>query len=276
MGLIINFERDSCVPMKFFGGTTLCDQKNSQRIEEDRFAQYGTCITTLTAIPNGYYPPACWCLPMKAGNMISKNKIIGSGSITTANANMGFDLGATLTGQGDVYQAIGELVADLLATLTGSGNITNAELEGIVEAMATLSGTGNITGIIEALAELSATLIGSGDVIADMDGIGEMAATIKGYGDLSVEGLRDAVWTAVASKYVDPLTMGGKVNNAGAAANPWDVILEGGTAGEILESLLKLTGNKVTKAGNIITIYETDGVTVWKEFDLSNGGRIEQ
>lgn len=39
--------------------------------------------------------------------------------------------------------------------------------------------------------------------------------------------------------------------------------------------ILKLTGNKVTKDGEIITIYEDDEVTVWKQFDLTDGGRVE-
>ena len=42
-----------------------------------------------------------------------------------------------------------------------------------------------------------------------------------------------------------------------------------------LISILKLTGNKVIKSGDTITIYENDGVTIWKQFDLANGGRIE-
>lgn len=39
--------------------------------------------------------------------------------------------------------------------------------------------------------------------------------------------------------------------------------------------ILKLTGNKVTKSGDVITIYEDDGTTVWKQFNLANDGRVE-
>lgn len=42
-----------------------------------------------------------------------------------------------------------------------------------------------------------------------------------------------------------------------------------------VEEILKLTGNKVTKSGNIITIYEDDGTTPWRRYDLSNGGRVQ-
>jgi len=37
----------------------------------------------------------------------------------------------------------------------------------------------------------------------------------------------------------------------------------------------KLTGNKVIKANNIISIYEDDGNTIWRQYDLSGGGRIQ-
>ena len=45
--------------------------------------------------------------------------------------------------------------------------------------------------------------------------------------------------------------------------------------GSILASTLKMIENKVTRSGDIITIYEDDEITVWKQFDLSSGGRVE-
>lgn len=42
--------------------------------------------------------------------------------------------------------------------------------------------------------------------------------------------------------------------------------------GEIVRKMLH---NKVTKSGDIITIYEDDGTTVWKQFNLANNGRVE-
>jgi hypothetical protein len=43
-----------------------------------------------------------------------------------------------------------------------------------------------------------------------------------------------------------------------------------------LETILKMTYNKATKSGDIVTIYESDGITVWKQFSLASGGRVEQ
>jgi len=42
----------------------------------------------------------------------------------------------------------------------------------------------------------------------------------------------------------------------------------------IIIDIEKLTGNKVTRAGDIISIFESDGVTLWKQYNLANGGRV--
>jgi len=44
--------------------------------------------------------------------------------------------------------------------------------------------------------------------------------------------------------------------------------------GDVL-TLLRLTGNKVTKSGDVITIYEENGSTVWRQYNLASGGRVE-
>ena len=43
-----------------------------------------------------------------------------------------------------------------------------------------------------------------------------------------------------------------------------------------INDVRKITINKVTKSGSIITVYEDDGTTVWKQFDLAGDQRIEQ
>jgi len=42
-----------------------------------------------------------------------------------------------------------------------------------------------------------------------------------------------------------------------------------------MEGVRMITMNKVTRSGDIITVYEDDGITVWKTFDLAGGGRVE-
>ncbi len=43
----------------------------------------------------------------------------------------------------------------------------------------------------------------------------------------------------------------------------------------LVDDIAKLTGNKVTKVGNIITIYEANEIDTWRQYDLSDGGRVE-
>ena len=40
------------------------------------------------------------------------------------------------------------------------------------------------------------------------------------------------------------------------------------------EDILKLTGYKVTKSGDVITIYEANGVDIWRQYNLANDGRV--
>jgi hypothetical protein len=42
----------------------------------------------------------------------------------------------------------------------------------------------------------------------------------------------------------------------------------------MIETIEKLTGNKVTKTGDVITIYEANGSTIWRRYNLANGGRV--
>ena len=44
---------------------------------------------------------------------------------------------------------------------------------------------------------------------------------------------------------------------------------------EEAEVVKKMLYNKVVKVGDIATVYEDNGTTVWKQFNLANGGRIE-
>jgi hypothetical protein len=73
-----------------------------------------------------------------------------------------------------------------------------------------------------------------------------------------------------------------EVSDIPTAANIADAVwdeqysahLTSGTFGELLSDVLKLTGYKVTKSGDIITIFESDGSTTWRQYNLANGGRV--
>lgn len=42
-----------------------------------------------------------------------------------------------------------------------------------------------------------------------------------------------------------------------------------------VEEISKLTGNRVSRTGDIITIYEDNGTTIWRKYDLTNQERIQ-
>ena len=44
---------------------------------------------------------------------------------------------------------------------------------------------------------------------------------------------------------------------------------------DIVVDILKLTGNKVTRSGDVITIYEDDAITPWRQYNLANRERIQ-
>lgn len=62
-------------------------------------------------------------------------------------------------------------------------------------------------------------------------------------------------------------------------AGVWDELLSGhetsGTFGYLLGRLFKEGTHKITRSGDIITIYEENGIDVMIQYDLSSGGRVE-
>jgi len=41
-----------------------------------------------------------------------------------------------------------------------------------------------------------------------------------------------------------------------------------------IQSTAKMTGSNVSRSGDTITIYEDDGTTPWRQYNLSSGGRV--
>lgn len=57
-------------------------------------------------------------------------------------------------------------------------------------------------------------------------------------------------------------------------ANPTRT-LSSGTMDAVILAISKVTMNKVTKSGDIITIYEDNETDVWKQYNLADSGRVE-
>jgi len=220
--------------------------------------------TTLAGVPDGYTHPGSYLLPMKAGALSSHNNVTGSGGITDADGWAVRLAVAALTGTGGIT-ADGGLIVQLAAALVGSGTVTAANLQAFLAAVADISGSGTISSAdLEGFGAILAALTGSGTATGSiLTGVGELTADILSYGDLTVEGMRDAVWNAVAASYNDVGTMGEKMNDAGSGSNPWTEVIEDSyTAAELLRIITAaLAGELSGAATTTITIKGVDGTT---------------
>ena len=217
-----------------------------------------------SGVPDGYRPPYCWVLPQTAGALAARNTLDGTGGITDADGWAVRLAIAALTGTGGIT-ADGGLVVQLAAALVGSGTVTAANLQAFLAAVADISGSGTISSAdLEGFGAILAALTGSGTATGSiLTGVGELTADILSYSDLTVEGMRDAVWNAVAANYNDVGTMGEKMNDAGSGSNPWTEVIEGSyTAAEIFRIIAAaLAGELSGAATTTITIKGLDGTT---------------
>lgn len=273
MGLLTNGFRDSIGVFQFYGAGTVNGGypstlvANFSRTGRNRNFAAGEGIADGTVgRPYGYRNPGAWIMPQKAGALSAHYLLLGDGDLTAAIAG-GKNAEATLTGSGDL-SAVGALIVSLVASLTGSGTVSGAALLAYLNLAATLAGSGDLEGAATALGHAAALLEGEGTVAGTSaaTALGELIAsiTVTGTG-LTTSNVGAAVWSAIAAANNDPGTMGEKLNDAGAAANPWTEVLESGmTAAEILRVILAgVAGDcTVTDAGGgsyTITFKSVDG-----------------
>lgn len=245
MGLTRNVYRDSDIPFFQFGGTSMSGEQPNFINEECWISIYAgeSGFSHLTSLPDGNYPPVTWRLPLTAGALSSRNKISGNGTLS-ASANIGYQISASLSGSGTVTSAIGQLIVNLIASISGQGTINSANISGFIEAIATLTGSGAISDAkLTGIGDMIADIDGMGDILASIGGVGALVAEIKSYGDLSAEGLRDAIWNAVASNYTSTGTMGAKLNVAASGGVDYDTLAEAVWDKDVSGS----TGNKAAK-----------------------------
>lgn len=245
-------------------------------INRGRFYRSQTSATYATwANPTGYYPPATWIIPQKAGEMSTYYNLVGTGTITFANLAGGKYGTATLTGSGTITNADLGLIVQMVATLLGIGTLS-ADIIGQLNANATLTGTGTISSAsLGALGGLLASLTGSGTLSAAIQALGNMSADITSQGStLTTANVGAAVWSAIASENNTPLTMGEKLNDAGSASNPWTEVIESGyTAGQILKILAAVAAGKLAGAPNSpIQITGIDGTTTRVSATVDSSG----
>lgn len=199
-------------PGRFLSGTagTLRSNRNKPGMQANRFQAMDR---RSAALPEGHLPPSAWSLARTAGGMSSRNEILGDASMAGSGA-LGLNGVAALSGDGTVTSALLALVVSAVASLSGSGSLT-ADIVGKLEAAAALAGSGDLTAGAGALASLLADLSGAGSAAAVPYASGSVSANIRGYSDLTPEGLRDAVWNALAASYNTAGTMGAAVQSGG-------------------------------------------------------------
>lgn len=176
----------------------------------------------LAAYPSGYLHPGAWVLPQKAGSIAARNTIMGDGGISSS-AQSGFNIDASLSGSGTIDSPSLGLIIQIAATLIASGGISSATTQALASIVATITGSSSVTATAAGLADLGASILGSGLVNANNTALMGLSATIRGYSDLSTEGLRDAVWQAIADNYTDAGTMGALLNALSSGVSPEDI-----------------------------------------------------
>lgn len=259
-------------PYRFFGqpDKELYTSKSGQ----NRGMFLASDMVLTASRPEGGSPHSAWVHPYVSGGMsgtlvvdftgngdlLQGGPMTGDGTITFSQDGL-LSLITSLVGNGSWILSGDGMELKLTVSLTGDG-------------VWSLYGINSLSLIVPLFGDGSWTLYG----ISDLRGRLSLIGAWSPYTELSPENLANAVWEALAASHVTTGTMGKKLNDAGSAGDPWETELPGtyeeGTAGNILFEILKLTGHKVTRVGSIITIYEDDELTPWRQYDLANGGRV--
>ena len=221
-----------------------------------------TVALSLYAIPTGSYPDIAWVLPQISGQIASTQPIQGAGAATATLAG-GLNAAAGLTGAGDITSAIAQLIISMVANLAGDGTVSSADLRGFLDAVANLSGSGDLTAAAAALAWMDAATGGSGSITsATPYATGNLSADILSYGSLTPEGIRDAVWNAIAANYGSIGSMGQLLASAGAAGDPLLGVVEGTlTLKDVLRILLAVqAGDASGLEGSSMSFKSLDGL----------------
>ena len=193
------------------------------------------------SFPNGYGMLAGMIQPLRAGGISSYNTPVST-ELFTGNALSGGPVGGsasvvTLTGNNMLLSLVISLGGTAAITLTGNGNILRLTVGLGGTGTWTLTGNLNVLSLIVPFEGSGAfTLTG----ISDLRGILSMEGEWTPFSILSPENLAKAVWADVDGDLVK-----------------------------------KMVAAKVTKLGDVITIYEDDGVTVFRQYNLAGGGRIQ-
>jgi len=216
VGIIGNLSRINVGAVRYNGGGALAlTRGNLARARPGLWRNHicrdgQTEALDLMGAPDGAYPRLAWRLPITGGRISG----IGSAAITlggTATLEQGRPISGTA---GITFAASG--TGGLIVSVAGSVALV-IDAAGTLFASKQVAGSAGITfdaaGTLFATGELSAsagiTLGGAATLI----GIGTIAGSTQEDG-LTVPGIVNAVWGAVASEFNEAGTMGNKLNTA--------------------------------------------------------------
>lgn len=265
------------LPSRFAGGSTV--QYLHVHEKSKNHARFGA-ITPGEAIPPGYNTGLALAMPQAGGGLLAGTGVFGTGELT-GNVNFGSNFLCDITGTSTLDAALA-VVVSVFADLTGSGAL-DASLAQTIALTADLAGQGDLLPAIGAIVFLAASFLGAGDIESTLSGKAGLLSDIKSFGELTPEGIRDAVWNALAVSNNKTGTMGELLNLAGSggvsypalAAAVWGKAIEAGfTAEQLLRIIAAQAAGAATglESGNP-QFTGVDGTTLRIDGTYSAGTR---
>lgn len=224
-------------PGRFLAGTVASGDRNA-------FSKPGMMrgrdeyLSRLASIPQGARPPVAWVLPRVAGGLASHYEASGLATVSGHGAE---GLNAAGLADGSSFaEAIGQLIASAIGTAAGSSTAT-ATIQAALAAVGIAAGSSSAQATIGAIANLIGLAEGSSTASLVPYATGKLEGSTQAVSELTPAAISAAVWSASQA-----------------------------------DAIAKLLGSNVSRVGDIITIYEDDGVTPWRSYDLASGGRVRQ
>lgn len=287
-------------------------QLNSAAIEYGEFGDAGT-IDVINGVPGLVYPTGTRRQPSNnipdamtiiANRGFDKIQVIGDLTLGVGDNVENKEI----IGQSIIHSKL--LISDTASTL--NCEIHECTVEGVLDGgtvlrLCNLQDLTYINGVIyeciingtivlggNAIAQLFDCYSGQPGVVAsviDCGGSGQ-ALNVKNYNGIlkltNKTGLDKAVIGINAGKIVLDLTCSageimcrgvGKlvdINGNPIYSGTWNgvTIINELTDGTQVQDLWKLGCNKITRSGDVLTIYKEDGITVWKQLSIADGGRV--
>lgn len=158
--------------------------------------------------------PVAWTMAGVGGDLAAENSLNDGNTLTLVSLSLGKDLSASLTQDGSITAAALSMITSLSANLAAA-NLLTGPMQMTMNLAADLVQDGQITAGLGLIAWCQASLAQDNSMATStLRGEMNMAANIVSYGELTPEGLRDAVWSALAAQYNEAGTMGAKLNSA--------------------------------------------------------------